>query len=88
MTAEELDLLKRAEGYVVALELVGGDKFFAEVQMVVDELPTPDVFVLRVEREADGTFVSSGGNGESILLEVIGRVAGLPWVEYPAVGVE
>jgi len=85
VTPDELDLLKRAEGYVVALELVGGEKFFAEVQMVVDEPPTPEVFVLRVEREADGTFVSGGGNGESVLLEEITRVAGLPWVEYPAV---
>jgi hypothetical protein len=83
VTAEELDLLKRAEGYVVAVELVGGEQFFAEVQIVVDEPPTPDVFLLRVEREKDGAFVAKSEAGESVLLSEIARVAAIPGVEYP-----
>ncbi len=83
MTAEELDLLKRAEGYVVAIELVGGEQFFAEVQIVVDVPPTPDVFLLRVEQELDGAFVAASVAGESILLSEISRIAGIPGVAYP-----
>jgi len=84
VTVEELDLLKQAEGYVVAVELATGERFFAEVQIVVDEPPTPDVFLLRVEREADGTFTAGAAAGESVLLSEIARVAALPWVQYPA----
>jgi hypothetical protein len=83
VTAEELDLLKRAEGYVLAVELVGGEQFFAEVQIVVDVPPTPDVFLLRVEREQDGAFVAASESGESVLLSDISRVAGIPGVAYP-----
>ena len=83
MTAEDLALLKRAVDYVVAVELVSGEQFFAEVVIVVDELPTPDVFLLRVEREADGAFVATSTTGESILLSEISRVAAIPGVEYP-----
>jgi hypothetical protein len=83
VTAEELDLLKRAEGYVVAIELVGGEQFFAEVQIVVDVPPTPDVFLLRVEQEVDGAFVAASVAGESVLLSEISRIAGIPGVEYP-----
>jgi hypothetical protein len=64
VTEEELDLLKRAEGYVVAVELADGEQFFAEVQIVVDVPPTPDVFLLRVEREADGAFMAAAEDGE------------------------
>ena len=84
MSPEDLDLLQRAQDYVVAIELTTGEKFFAEVVMVVDEPPTPDVFLLRVNREADGAFVSASPTaGESILLSEISRVAGIPGVEYP-----
>ncbi len=86
MTAEDLSLLKRAEDYVVAVELATGEQFFAEVQILVDEPPTPDVFLLRMEREPDGAFVPAKKDGESILLSDIARVAGIPGVEYPAEG--
>jgi hypothetical protein len=53
------------------------------VVIVVDEPPTPDVLLLRVQREPDGAFLATGPTGESILLSEISRVAGLPWVDYP-----
>jgi hypothetical protein len=84
VTAEALSLLKRAVDYVVAIELTTGEQFFAEVVIVVDEPPTPDVFVLRVVREPDGAFVATSTTGESILLSEISRVAEIPGVEYPA----
>jgi hypothetical protein len=85
VTAEDLDLLERAHDYVVAIELVTGEQFFAEVVMVVNEPPTPDVFLLRMSREPDGAFVPVGTSaGESVLLSEISRVAGIPGVEYPA----
>jgi len=85
LTAEDLDLLDRAHDYVVAIELVTGEQFFAEVVMVVNEPPTPDVFLLRMNREPDGAFVPIGASaGESVLLSDISRVAGIPGVEYPA----
>ena len=83
MTPEELSLLKRAQDYVVAIELTTGEQFFAEVQIVVDEPPTPDVFLLRVDREPDGAFVTAKESGESILLSEILRVAEIPGVNYP-----
>lgn len=83
MTSEELSLLKRAEGYVVAIELHTGEQFFAEVQIVVDVAPTPDVFLQRMVREPDGAFMPQKPEGESILLSEISRVAGIPGVEYP-----
>ncbi len=83
MNPEDLSLLKRAQDYVVAIELTSGEKFFAEVVMVVDEPPTPDVFVLRLDREPDGVFVPSSTAGESILLSDINRVVGIPGVDYP-----
>jgi hypothetical protein len=81
MTAEELDLLKRSETRIVALELVTGEQFFAEIVMVVDEPPTPDVFLLRVTREPDGAFAATTQSGESILLAEISRVALIPGVD-------
>lgn len=84
MTSEELSLLKRAVDYVVAVELTTGEQFFAEVVIVVDEPPTPDVFLLRVVREPDGAFVATSTAGESMLLSEISRVAGIPGIEYPA----
>lgn len=84
MTQEDLDLLKRAQDRVLAIELNTGEQFFAEVVIVVDEPPTPDVFLLRVEREPDGAFVAtSSTTGESFLLADIQRVAPIPGVDYP-----
>jgi hypothetical protein len=83
MTPDELALLHRAVDYVVAIELVTGEQFFAEVVIVVDQPPTPDVFLLRMNREPDGAFVAASESGESILLSEISRVAGIPGVDYP-----
>ena len=84
MTPAELSLLERAVDHIVAIELTSGEQFFAEVVMVVDEQPTPDVFVLRVNREPDGAFTEATAAGESILLADIARVAPIPGVDYPA----
>lgn len=83
MTADEITLLKQCEGRIVALELTSGEQLFAEIVMVVDEPPTPDVFLLRVLREPDGAFVATTTAGESMLLADIQRVALLPGVNYP-----
>jgi len=83
MTPEDLDLLKRSEDYILAVELTSGEQFFAEIVMVVDEPPTPDVFLLKVTREPDGAFVASTTAGQSILLADIARVAPIPGVDYP-----
>jgi hypothetical protein len=82
---EDVDLLRRSIDRVVAIELVTGEQFFAEIVIVVDEPPTPDVFLIRVEREPDGVFVAPNEAGESILLSTISRVAPLPGMEYPSV---
>jgi len=84
MNAEDLDLLKRSIDHVLAIELMSGEQFFAEIVIVVDEPPTPDVFLLRVEREPDGVFKETGPAGESILMAEIRRVAPIPGVEYPS----
>ena len=84
MTPEDLDLLHRAHDLILAVELPSGEQFFAEIVMVVDQPPTPDVFLLRVEREPDGAFVATSTTGESILLADISRVAPIPGVDYPA----
>ena len=83
MSPEGLALLKRAQDYVVAVELTTGEKFFAEVVIVVDEPPTPDVLLLRVEREPDGVFMATSTTGESFLLDEISRIAPIPGVAYP-----
>jgi len=83
MTPEDLDLLKRSEDYILAVELTSGEQFFAEIVMVVDEPPTPDVFLLKVTREPDGAFVASTTAGQSILLADVARVAPIPGVDYP-----
>ena len=84
MTSEDLDLLKQAQDLILAIELNTGEQFFAEVVIVVDEPPTPDVFLLRVEREPDGAFVAkSSTTGESFLLAEIRRVAAIPGITYP-----
>lgn len=85
MTAEDIELLKQCEGRIVAIELTSGQQFFAEVEIVVDQPPTPDVFLLRVDREADGAFTAASEHGESVLLADIQRIALIPGVEYPDV---
>jgi hypothetical protein len=85
MEPEDLELLRRAVDHVVAIELTSGEQFFAEVVIVVDEPPTPDVFIIRVLREPDGVFVAASEDaaGESILFSAISRVAPIPGVPYP-----
>lgn len=82
MLPDDLDLLKRSEDRILAVELNTGEQFFAEVVMVVDEPPTPDVFLLRVVREEDGAFTATTTTGESHLLAEIARVARIPGVSY------
>jgi hypothetical protein len=82
MSPEDVTLLKSCEGRILALELHGDEKFFAEIIMVVDEPPTPDVFLLRVLREPDGAFTATTTAGESILLADISRIALLPNIDY------
>ena len=83
MTAEDVELLKQCEGSILAVELSTGEQFFAEVQIVVDQLPTPDVFLLRVKRDPDGAFTATSEHGESILLADIQRIALIPGLTYP-----
>jgi hypothetical protein len=83
LTPEDVALLHRAQDHILAVELTSGEQFFAEIVMVVDEPPTPDVFLLRVLREPDGAFVASSTTGESHLLADIARVAPIPGVDYP-----
>ena len=83
MTPEDLALLQSSEDRILALELTTGEQFFAEIVMVVDQPPTPDVFVLRVTREPDGAFTATSTSGESILFADISRVAPILGVEYP-----
>ena len=80
MTADDLALLHGSVDRIVAIELVGGEQFFAEIVIVVDQPPTPDVYVLRVTREPDGAFAATTASGESILFADIARVAPLPGV--------
>ncbi len=83
MTPDDLALLQGSEDRILAVELTTGEQFFAEIVMVVDQQPTPDVFLLRVDREPDGAFAAKGTAGESVLLADIARVAHIPGVEYP-----
>jgi hypothetical protein len=83
VSPEDLALLKLCEGRILAIELTSGNQFFAEIVMVVDEPPTPDVFLLRVLREPDGAFTATTTAGESILLADIDRIALIPGIDYP-----
>ncbi len=82
MTPEDLALLKQSEDQILAVELNSGEQFFAEIVMIVDEPPTPDVFLLRLLRAEDGAFEPTSTTGESHLLADIARVAQVPGVEY------
>lgn len=83
MTGEDLALLKASEGRVLAVELSGGEQFFAEIVIVVDEPPTPDVFVLRIDCGTDGAMTATSMAGESYLLAEIARVTPVLAMEYP-----
>ena len=82
MSPDDLALLKRSEDRILAVELTSGEQFFAEIVMVVDEPPTPDVFLLRVLREPDGAFTATTTAGESLLLAGISRIAMIPGIDY------
>ena len=82
MTPEHIQLLQKCEGRILAIELTTGEQFFAEVEIVVDQPPTPDVFLLRVDREPDGAFTAASEHGESVLLADIQRIALIPGVAY------
>lgn len=84
LSADDLEILKTSEDRIVAVKMVSGEQFFAEIVMVVDEPPTPDVFLLRVDREPDGAFVATSTSGESLLLADIARVARLPGMDEAA----
>lgn len=83
MTIDDVELLKKCEGRIVAVELNTGEQFFAEIEIVVDKPPTPDVFLLRVDREPDGAFTAASEHGQSVLLADIQRIALIPGVAYP-----
>jgi hypothetical protein len=85
ISPEDLTLLKSCEGRILAIELTSGEQFFAEIAIVVDEPPTPDVFLLRVLREPDGAFLAGINPSESVLLADIARVAQLPGIDYTLV---
>jgi len=78
LSPDNVVLLKASIDRVLAVELTTGEQFFAEIVIVVDEPPTPDVLLLRVEREPDGAFVAKSATGESFLLDDISRVAVIP----------
>ena len=68
MTDGERTLLKNSIDQVVDLEFSNGDRHLAQILFVFDEGDTPDVFYLKVSLGPDGTFVSEGGSGYSVLL--------------------
>jgi hypothetical protein len=85
MSPGDLALLKLCEGRILAVELSSSKQFFAEIVMVVDEPPTPDVFLLPVVREPDGAFTATSTAGESVLLADINRIALIPGIEYAGI---
>jgi hypothetical protein len=82
MTPEDVTLLEASVDRILAIELVTGEQFFGEIVIVVDQPPTPDVLVLRLNREPDGVFAPVSENAESILLADISRIAQIPGVDY------
>jgi hypothetical protein len=77
MTDTELSLLKASVDQVVFLEMKDGGRDLAQILFVFDEGETPDVFYLKVERGADGSFVQQGSGGQSVLLSEIAAVRAL-----------
>jgi hypothetical protein len=74
VTEEQLHLLKTNVDDVVVLEMKDGERFAAQILFVFDEGETPDVFCLKGEPGADGTFVPQAGSGHSFLLSDIAGV--------------
>ena len=74
MTDIELTLLKASIDQVVALETKQGERHLAQILFVFDEGETPDVFYLKVEPRADGSYVQQGSTGHSLLLSGIAAV--------------
>jgi hypothetical protein len=74
VTDEHLTLLKSSIDQVVELEFSDGNRHLARILFVFDEGDTPDVFYLKVSPGPEGTFVSEGGTGHSVLLADIAAV--------------
>ena len=68
MTDSDRTLLKNSIDQVVDLETIAGERHLAQILFVFDEGETPDVFYLKVSPGPDGTFVSEGSTGHSVLL--------------------
>jgi hypothetical protein len=78
MTDQDLSFLKSQIDRVVLIETSAGDRHLARVLFVFDEGETPDVFYLKVERDADGGFIQQGDAGFSVLLSEIAAVHPAP----------
>ena len=74
MTDEHLALLKSSIDQVVIIEAADGERILAQILFVFDGEDTPDVFYLKVESGPDGTFVTQGSGGYSMLLSDIATV--------------
>jgi hypothetical protein len=74
MTDEHLALLKSGIDEIVILETNDGERIVAQILFVFDGEDTPDVFFLKVEPNSDGTFVTQGSGGYSLLLSDIASV--------------
>ena len=74
MTDEHLTLLKSSIDQVVDLETTAGGRHLAQILFVFDEGDTPDVFYLKVAPGRDGSLVSQGSTGHSVLLADIAAV--------------
>ena len=74
MTDEHLVLLKSSIDEIITLETNDGERIAAQILFVFDDGDTPDVFFLKVEPNSDGTFVTQGSGGYSLLLSDIASV--------------
>ncbi len=74
MTDEHLALLKSSIDEILTLETNDGERITAQILFVFDGEETPDVFFLKVEPNSDGTFVTQGSGGYSLLLSDIAAV--------------
>jgi len=74
ITDEQLAFLKSSIDQIVDLETRAGDRHLAQILFVFDEGETPDVFYLKVLPGSNGTFVSEGSAGHSVLLSDIASV--------------
>jgi hypothetical protein len=74
MTDSDRTLLKNSIDQIVDLEFNDGDRHLAQILFVFDEGDTPDVFYLKVSPGPDGTFVTDGSTGHSVLLADIAAV--------------